>query len=38
MWGGGVMIWHACVTGQLGSPWKNRDLGPNAGKFWFFNK
>ncbi len=26
------------VTGQRGSPWKNRDLGSNAGKFRFFNK
>ncbi len=26
---------HGSVTGQRGSPWKNRDLGPSAGKLLF---
>ncbi len=26
------------VTTQRGSPWKNRDLGPNAGKLLYFIK
>ncbi len=26
------------VTGQLGSPWRNGDLGPNAGQQVLFNK
>ncbi len=35
---GPMLCWLDSVTTRRGSPWKNGDLGPNAGKQVLFNK